>query len=258
MKTAVRTVALALSMGIAAAAHAELTDATLVGAGLRSRPAYDGSDSQKLEAVPVLRYLGEPWFVRSTQGPLEGGVRFELATGLHAGAQLAYEPGRSTSESDFLARHDVASIRRGASLGVQLEWDHRFGPMPVTLLMRVRRQTDADLGTQADLRLSVGIFHGGPVSAGLFTQAIWANATSTRARYAVTSQQSTETGLAAFDAGSGWLSTSAGLIGSIDLSRDWIVVGSFEGRRLLGDAARSPLAERRTNHYLSLGIARRF
>jgi outer membrane scaffolding protein for murein synthesis (MipA/OmpV family) len=54
------------------------------------------------------------------------------------------------------------------------------------------------------------------------------------------------------------LSTSAGMIGSVDLSRDWIVVGSFEGRRLLGDAARSPLAERRTNHYLSLGIARRF
>ena len=258
MNTALRTIALALPMSIAAAAHAELTDGTLVGAGLRSRPAYDGSDSQKLEAVPVLRYLGQPWFVRSTQGPLEGGVRFELATGLHAGAQLAYEPGRSASESDFLVSHDVASIRRGASWGLQLEWDHVFGPMPVTLLMRVRRHTDTDLGTQADLRLSAGVFHAGAVSAGVFTQAIWANATATRARYAITPQQSAQTGLATFDADGGWLSASAGLIGSIDLGPDWTVVGSFEGRRLLGDAARSPLAERRTNHYLGLGIAHRF
>ena len=258
MNTALGTAALALSMSIATAAHAELTGAALVGAGGRSRPAYDGSDSQRLEPVPVLRYLGEPWFVRSTQGPLEGGVRFELASGLHAGAQLAYEPGRRAGESDFLVRHDVASIHRGASLGVQLEWDEVFGPMPVTLLMRVRRHTDADLGTQADLRLSAGVFHSGAVSAGVFTQAIWANANATHARYAITPQQSADTGLATFDAGSGWLSASAGLIGSIDMSRDWTVVGSIEGRRLLGDAAHSPLAERRTNPYLSLGIARRF
>jgi len=258
MNTALGKVALALMMSIAATAHAELTNGTLVGAGLRSRPAYDGSDSQKLEPVPVLRYLGEPWFVRSTQGPLEGGVRFELAPGLHAGAQLAYEPGRSASESDFLVRHNVASIGRGASVGLQFEWDRVFGPMPVTLLMRVRRHTDADLGTQADLRLSAGVFHSGALSAGVFTQAIWANATATRARYAVTPQQSAGTGLATFDAGSGWLSASAGLIGSIDMGSDWTVVGSFEGRRLLGDAVHSPLVERRTNRYLSLGIARRF
>jgi MipA family protein len=258
MNTGLRTVALTLSMSIAAAAHAELTNVTLVGAGARSRPAYDGSDSHKLEPVPVLRYLGEPWFVRSTQGPLEGGVRFELAPGLHAGVQLAYEPGRFSSESDFLATHNVPSIRRGASVGLQVEWDHVFGPMPVTLLARVRRHTDADLGTQADLRLSAGVFHSGPVSAGVFAQGIWANANATRARYAITPQQSADTGLATFDAGSGWLSASAGMIGSVDLSRDWIVVGSFEGRRLLGDAAHSPVVERRTNHYLSLGIARRF
>ena len=258
MNRALGTLALALSMTIAATAHAELTNDTLVGAGVRSRPAYDGSDSQKLEAVPVLRYFGEPWFVRSTQGPLEGGVRFELGPGLHAGAQVAYEPGRSPSESDFLASHGVSAIRRGASVGLQFEWDQKFGPMPVTLLTRVRRHTDADLGTQADVRLSAGVFHGGPVSAGVFTQAIWADAHATRARYAITPQQSADTGLATFDAGSGWMSASAGLIGSIDLSHDWIVVGSFEGRRLLGDAARSPLAERRTNHYLSVGLARRF
>lgn len=105
-------------------AFAELSNESLAGPGLRSQPAYDGSDSQRMAFVPVVRYFGQPWFVRSTQGVLEGGVRMELAPGLHAGAQLAYEPGRETSESDFLENHNVSDVDRGASAGVHL----RTGP----------------------------------------------------------------------------------------------------------------------------------
>ena len=255
VNTALRTATLALSATMPATVFAELTDTTLIGAGVRSRPAYDGSDSQRTQPVPVLRYLGEPWFVRSTQGPLEGGVRWKLTPGLHVGAQLAYEPGRRASESAFLLAHNVATIGRGASVGLHLEWDPVFGPVPVTLLTRLRRHTDADLGTEADLRLSVGVFKSGPVSAGVFTQATWADAKASRSRYGITPQQSASTGLPSFGAGSGWLSASGGLIWSVGMSRDWVVVGSMEGRRLVGDAAHSPLAERTSNHYLSVGIA---
>lgn len=255
---ALRTAVLAFGVIVPAATYAELTNTTLVGAGVRSRPAYDGSDSQRTELVPVVRYFGQTWFVRSTQGPLEGGVRLELTPGLHAGAQLAYEPGRRRSESSFLINHGVATIGRGASVGLHLEWDHVFGPVPVTLLTRVRRHTDADLGTEADIRLSVGVFKSGAVSAGLFTQATWADAKSTRSHYGITPQQSANTGLPVFGAGSGWLSASGGLLWSVDMSRDWVVVGSLEGRHLQGDAAQSPLAERVSNHYLSVGIAHRY
>jgi len=152
----------------------------------------------------------------------------------------------------------VATIGRGASVGLHLEWDHAFGPVPVTLLTRVRRHTDADLGTEADVRLSVGVFKSGPVSAGVFTQATWADAKATGARYGITAQQATTTGLPGFAAKSGWLSASGGLLWSVDVSHDWVVVGSVEGRRLRGDAARSPLAERGSNHYLSVGVAHRY
>ena len=239
-------------------AFAELSDESLLGPGLRSRPAYDGSASQHAEWVPVVRYLGQPWFVRSTQGVLEGGVRMALAPGLHAGAQLAYEPGRKTSESDFLQRHDLSDADPGASVGVQVEWDHTFGPMPITLLARARQHTDAQRGAQVDLRLSAGVFRGGPVAAGLFTQATWANAKSAGSLYDIAPPQSAATGLPAFRAGSGWLFASFGFLWSVDLSRDWIVVGSMETRHLHGDAARSPLAERVSNDYASAGLAYRF
>ena len=253
-----RCVAAVLVLATPAMVFAELSNDTMIGPGLRSRPAYDGSESQRTELVPVVRYLGQRWFVRSTQGLLEGGPRVELAPGLHVGAQLAYEPGRRASESAFLESHAVADVKRGVSVGVHLEWDHRFGPVPVTLLMRARKHTDASLGAQADARLSVGIFQSGPVGAGVFTQATWANAKAANALYGISPQQSAAGGLPAFSAAGGNLFVAAGLLGSVDLAPHWVVVASLEARRLRGAAARSPLAERVSNHLLSAGLAYRY
>jgi MipA family protein len=250
--------ALALGLGFVLSAHAELSDESMLGLGLRWRPAYDGSAASHTEVVPVIRYLGEPWFARSTQGVLEGGARFELAPGLHAGAQLAYEPGRKTSRSDWLQNHGVAGLNPGASVGLQLEWDHQFGPMPITLLARARRHTQASRGTQGDLRLSAGAYRNGSVGAGVFAQATWADAKAADSLYGITPEQSTSTGLGPFRAGGGLLFASVGLLGSVDLSRDWVIVGSMESRHLRGDAARSPLVERRSNFYASAGLAYRF
>lgn len=252
----VLSAAFALGSIVPVVAFAEVSEEPLLGPGLRSRPAYDGSATQRAEFVPVVRYYGQHWFARSTQGVLEGGARIELAPGLHAGAQLAYESGRKTSESDFLKSHGVPDIKIGASVGVHVEWDHKFGPMPITLLARARQHADSDRGAQADFRLSAGIFQSGRVAAGAFTQATWADAKSTNSFYSTPPPQS-PTDLPEFSAGSGWLFASFGLLWSVDLSRDWTVVGSMESRNLRGDAARSPLAERTSNYYASAGIAYR-
>jgi outer membrane protein len=254
----IRLVAFAAALLLPPLALAELSDESLLGPALRIRPAYDGSGSRHGELVPALRYFGQPWFARSTQGVLEAGVRFELVPGLHGGAQLAYEPGRQASESDFLKSHGLADVDNGASLGVHLEWDHKFGPVPIALLLRSRQRTDSDRGTQADLRLSVGAYRRGPFAAGIFTQATWANTKSTGTFYDITPQQSAASGLPTFHAAGGGLFASIGALWSIDLSSDWIIVGSLESRRLQGDAARSPLAERQSNAYTSAGLAYRF
>ena len=62
----------------------------------------------------------------------------------------------------------------------------------------------------------------------------------------------------AFAPGGGLLSTSLGLIWSYDLAAHWLLVGNLEGRRLQGDAARSPLTERRSNTYATVGVAYQF
>ena len=250
--------ALACGLGLPLHALAELSNDSLLGPGLRWRPAYDGSASQRVELVPVVRYFGEHWFVRSTQGVAEAGPRMELAPGLHAAAQLAYESGRRASESDFLRNHSVSDIGRGASIGAQLEWDTKIGPAPITLLGRVRQHTRSSQGGQADLRLSVGAARYGRFSAGVFTQGTWANARSTNSFYGITPEQSAVTGLPAYSAGSGLLFGSVGLLWSVHLAPKWVVVGNLELRHLYGDAARSPLTERSTSRYASAGVAYRF
>lgn len=250
--------ACAVLLMLASPAHAELSNETLIGPGLRSRPAFDGLDSRHLELVPVLRYFGQPWFVRSTQGVLEGGLRTELWPEWHGGVQLSYEPGRAASEDDFLLVHQVPDLARGASLGAQLEWDHHFGRMPVTVLTRLRRDTRSERGAQADLRVSAGVFQAGKFSAGVYTQMSWATARATQTLYGITPQQSALGGLPAYDAGGGLLAGSLGLLYGVDLGTAWVVVGSLEARRLQGSAARSPLAPQPSSGYASIGLAYRY
>jgi len=240
---------------LAALAQDATVEPTLLGAGVRSRPAYDGSDSQRLEAVPVLRYYGPLLFLRSTRGPLEGGVHFEWLPGLNAGLQLVYEPGRKASESDLLREHTLPDISAGVSYGAHLEWQGMLGPSPIDVLLRLRKHMKSELGSQADLRFTAGVFRSGAFSAGVVAQATWADAKATEARYGITVPLSLTSGLPHYEAGSGLLSTSLGVIWSFDLATHWQLVGNLEGRRLQGDAVRSPLAERRSNYSTSVGLA---
>jgi outer membrane scaffolding protein for murein synthesis (MipA/OmpV family) len=208
-------------------------DYTLLGLGVRSRPDYDGSSKQEIDLIPVVRYYGQTWFARTSQGILEGGARKELARGLVAGAQLAYEAGNDRTDLD-----------PGASFGLHLEWDTKLGPAPFNLLGRTRHHFDTDRGAQTDLRATVGVYGRGGLLAGVFGQATWASDKWVRSYYGTGE--------------GGLLFTSLGVLASYDVTRRWVIVGSLEGRRLHGDAASSPITEDKTNYYASAGVAYRF
>ena len=243
---------------LSALAQMQVPDYNWLGAGARTRPAYDGSAAHETEPIPSVRYFGGPWFARTTQGILEGGARLEITRDLHLGAQLAYEVGRKSSEAPFLASHAVPDVSPTASAGVHAEWDHNLGPMPITLLARARQLVDTDRGAQADLRFSAGVLGWRALSAALFFQCTWASAKSNQSFYGVTPELSASTGLPAYTPGGGLLYTTGGLLWELDLSREWIVVGNLEARLLHGAAAGSPLVERVTSRYASASLAYRF
>src|SRR5712664_408793 len=228
----------ALAFPVAAQTAAPPEYPNLIGPAVRSRPAYDGSKSQVADLVPILDYDSSLLFARTVQGVLEGGVHTQVGSGFTIGAQLAYEEGRKASESSFLRERNVADPGIGPSYGVHLEWEMKLGPAPVLLLARVRQQARSDRGAQADLRGTVGVYKNGPFQVGIFGQATWADDKSMRTYY----------GQLGFDASGGLLFASIGLFGSYDIDPRWAVIASIEGRRLQGDAARSPLAEKKSSY----------
>ena len=217
---------------------------TIIGAAVRSRPAYDGSSSQVTDLIPQLRYYGKLWFARTTQGILEGGIRNELAPEFWAGAQIAYEAGRKRSEAPFLETVGAPDIKTSASVGLHLEWDRQFGQMPVSFLIRARQNFDTDLGGQADLRVNFGVFQRWGLEGAVFTQATWGTGNTMQSRYGAPN--------------SGLIFASVGFLAGYDVTRHWLIVGSFELRKLYDAAADSAVTERTTNHYASAGLAYRF
>lgn len=204
---------------------------SLIGVGVRNRPHYDGAERQTADLVPVVRYSGRPGFLRTTHGVLEGGARFAIASGLDAGVQLAHESGPRDGDP-------------GASVGAQVEWTTKVGPAPLNVLARLRSHLDSDRGRQFDVRLTLGVYQGGGLRAGVFGQGTWASEKHLLAYYGVRD--------------SGLLYTSVGALGSYDLSRRWVAVASAEQRRLSDDAAGSTFVQDRTNRYATVGLAYRF
>lgn len=250
---------LAALLPAAALAQAVPDDYTLLGAAVRTRPAYSGSASQTTDLIPVVRYYGKPWFARTTQGILEGGLHWGLGSGVTAGFQLAYEEGRDSSESDFLrAINFDGDLDPGASVGAHLEWDAKIGPAPVFLVARYRQNADSDRGALFDLRFNLGVYGEGRAQVALFTEATWGSAKANGTFYGVTAQQSAASGLAVYDPGSGLRDVAFGVLASYDFSRHWSLVGTLQERWLQGDVAKSPLAEQRNATYANLGIAYRF
>ena len=225
--------ALALLLLLPATVLAQDPLGTLLGAGVRLRPEYDGASKEELQPIPIVRYYGKILFARTTQGILEGGARGEILPGLNLGGQLAFEEG-----------NDRTGLDPGASLGLHAEWDTKVGPAPLSVLFRTRHHLDSDRGSQADLRTTVGVYGGRGMLVAVFAQATWATDEWVRSYY------STGEG--------GLLFTALGVEGAYDVARRWVLVWSVHGRRLHGDAASSPITERKTNYFLSTGLAYRF
>jgi outer membrane scaffolding protein for murein synthesis (MipA/OmpV family) len=221
---------LALLIALPAWAAAK-DDFTLIGAAVRTRPEFDGSSERTLDVHPVLRYYGERWFARTTQGVLEGGARWDLRRDFQVGAQLGYEQGPRDGDP-------------GASIGLHAEGDRLFGRVPLNGLVRVRQHLDTERGAELDLRANVGVFGDYGILAAVFAQSTFASEKHFEAYYGVKE--------------SGLLMTVLGIQGAYSIAQRWSLTGSLEHRHLGDNAARSPFVQQRHGVYFSTGLSYRF
>jgi outer membrane scaffolding protein for murein synthesis (MipA/OmpV family) len=219
---------LAVLLALPSFAHA---DYTLIGGAVRTRAEFDGSSERTLDVHPVLRYYGERWFARTTQGVLEGGARWKLRRDFDVGAQLAYEQGPRDKDP-------------GASIGLHAEGDRMIGRVPLNGLVRVRQHLDTDRGAELDLRANVGVFGDYRILAGVFAQATFASEKHFQSYYGVNE--------------SGLLVTILGIQGAYELTEHWMLTSNLEHHHLSDNAAKSPYVAQRGGVYFSAGLGYRF
>lgn len=240
------------------AAAQSIEDPAYIGIGARLRPAYDGADSNRVDAVPYVRLFGEHFFARTTQGILEGGWRTQPFGNVTFGAQLSYEEGRNADESSFLTQHHFQDIDPSVAFGVFAQGDWKLGAVPLNALVRVRKDVDSENGAQADLRAAVGVLDWHGARAGVFGQFTWTDGKYTRRFFGITPSQAATTGLPAYDAGAGAHYFRLGLLGDVSIARHWVGLWTVAWQGLQGDAANSPITQERNNWTANAGIAYRF
>ena len=123
-------------------------------------------------------------------------------------------------------------------------WVGKLGPAPLYSVFRLRQFLSNGSGWEADARITVGIYEGHGLAAGIYGQATWANEKVFNTYYAVND--------------SGLLFSALGLLGAYDLGDRWLLLFNVEERRLGDAAVPSPYVARRSSPYGSLSLAYKF
>ncbi len=209
-----------------------------IGLGVGVRPAYEGANDRKTRLMPNINLAyGDKFFLTDmTAGASLLKYKTAQDVSISAGPLLALRRGRD--EGDDAALAGLGDIDRSLDAGgfVRLRkggWQARAD---------VRRDvTNGDGGTTVNLSGGYGmsLAQGLRLSASL--DATWASTAYMNTFYGIDATQSANSGIARYAAGSGFKSVGASLMADRAISREWAGFASLRYKRLVGDAADSPI-----------------
>lgn len=230
------------SEAVSAAAPAAPAWSVTVGAGALTAPSYPGASSRTAMPLPFI----EVKYRRALFLSPFTGLGFNAIATRRAQAGVAVLPdfGRSDSSSDRL--RGWGDIGAGASLKVF----GRYSLGPVALVADVRQQVGAGGGTL----LGGGLTSMVPLARRLAVmptvKLTWASARHSDAYFGIDAGQSAAalahgTSLPAYAADAGLRDAALSLAAALRLDDRWSLQALLRAELLLGDAAASPLVERR-------------
>jgi outer membrane scaffolding protein for murein synthesis (MipA/OmpV family) len=218
-----------------------------LGVGPYVAPAFEGSKDYKVRPGPVVS-VTVPKVMRVDNNDIdfiafdrvfdfggeEGGGRFE------AGPVVNLDFGRS--ESDSAALRGLGNVGFGLELGGYVSF--KLGPA-LTYLEISQDVLQGHRGATADLTTTFTVYRNARFAVGTTLDLTWATARYMKSFFGVTGAQAAASGLPAFRAGSGLKNAGLSVHAAYDLGPHWTVLGNFGYKRLLGDAADSPLVRLR-------------
>ncbi len=212
-----------------------------LGAGAIYRPDYEGSDDYRFNGLPMLGINYRDVVV--LRGPslmvdlfeLSGS---ELAEDLGFGVLAQFDMGREADDNPVLRNLD--EIDKGALAGVFVSY--KLGPVDLELTA-MQDATSRYEGTIAQFQAGYGLMLAEGLLAQLEVSTTWSDDKYTQAYFGISGQEAAASGLREFEAAGGIKDVEAAAFLHYSLTEHWRVSGRLAYRRLLGDAADSPLVK---------------
>lgn len=222
-----------------------------LGAGLAEAPRYPGSSHGRTRLVPLvsLNYGG-----RLFVGPLGVGVVAIRCRGFRAGPVLGFQRGRSAGDDPHLI--GLGEISSGATAGLFAGYVR--GPLEAAVTAR-QAISHSSNGLSGLMQLNVRhVFAAAHTFVAAGPDVEFGDGNFQRTWFGISPTQSSASGLPVFTPGAGVnrIGVHAGLTYRASEHVLWRVFGRISD--LAGDAAQSPVVERRTQVVVGAGIAYHF
>jgi MipA family protein len=232
--------------GVASSAHADESSPTLLGAGAYAIPVYPGSSAVEVRPVPVIDVTW--WnrlFVRSAYG---AGVYLWHKPSLDAGISIDADP-LHRYEADDTRLTGLADVGKTARANVFITRSCAWMQATVKLSTDIGGEGHGSV-VDVELVKSHSITTQLSVQGGVGTT--WTNAHYMRTFFGVDAQQSARSGLPMFSPDSGFSTARLFFSARYEIRPHWQVGGQAYVGRLNGDAADSPITQKRS--YVGGGV----
>ncbi|KAA0895116.1 MipA/OmpV family protein [Oryzomonas rubra] len=254
-------VALVLSFSIPAMAQAEDSgnedksdwDVSL-GLGLAAGPVYEGSTHYQASPIPVVAVT---WRDTVSLG-IDGLSLYHKSGGFRYGAGLTYDPGRKENGKNLLGMsssdHRLAGlgdIKAAMGLKAFASYDvHPFQHIPLVVLdasatKLIGGSTNDGVLVQGGLSMPFQLGQDWRLTPKVGTT--WANDHYMQDYFGVTPEQAARSRFSAYKAKAGMKDASVGLNVTYSIGKNWFVSGDGRVKRLLSDAASSPISATNIN-----------
>jgi outer membrane scaffolding protein for murein synthesis (MipA/OmpV family) len=234
--------------GAAAPTQAQRWSLTLGALGA-VKPDYEGSDSYGFTPLPVIDLRYSDLFFASVRDGI--GVNVVREDWLKLGPVVRFRPGRDQDDNRALyGLGDVGATVEGGVLATLGE-----GPVRLRLEAAQGLNGGGHRGFQARGDLTYGMRLGSSVLLAGGPSLTFADREFTQSYFGITADQARRSGYRAYDAKAGLKDAGFGVTATYLLGRGFALTGIAEVKRLLGDAADSPIVRDETQGFLGLGLS---
>ncbi len=213
-------------------------------------PVYPGAGRYRVRPGPDLdlRYKDQAFF--STGEGL--GVNILNGKTYRAGIALGVDTGREADSANRL--HGTGDIGLAPTPKLFAE----YVVFPVVLRADIRRALGGADGWTGDLSAYMPVYGDRKFFVFAGPTVTFADDTYNRHYFGISATQSLRSGLPRYKAGAGAQSAGFGSSLTWFVTEHWMIQGDLSAQRLLGDAAHSPLVQRRMQYDASLAIGYMF